>query len=113
LGVAYLHKSGMENGAHRAPGDICLFPPFDYGSGRPESRRGALQPGQSYARTGDSESAIAHFLNFLKQKPDDLEVRWLLNLAYMTIGRYPDKVPPAYLIPPSAFASTEEVGRFR
>jgi len=98
LGVAYLHKSGMENGVHRAPGDICLFP---------------LRPGQSYARTGDSERSIAHFLNFLKQKPDDLEVRWLLNLAYMTIGRYPDKVPPAYLIPPAAFASTEDVGRFR
>ena len=98
LGVAYLHKSGMENGVHRAPGDICLLP---------------LRPGQSYARTGDSERAVEHFLSFLKQTPDDLEVRWLLNLAYMTIGRYPDKVPPAYLIPPAAFQSTEEVGRFR
>ena len=98
VGVAYLHKSGMENGAHRAPGDICLFP---------------LPPGRSYARTGDSERAIEHFLNFLKQKPDDLEVRWLVNLAYMTIGRYPNQVPPAYLIPPAAFASTEDIGRFR
>jgi tetratricopeptide (TPR) repeat protein len=98
LGVAYLHRSGMENGAHRAPGDICLFP---------------LRPGQSYAKAGDSERAIAHFLSFLKQKPDDLEVRWLLNLAYMTIGRYPNRVPPAHLIPPAAFASTEDVGRFR
>jgi hypothetical protein len=98
VGVAYLHKSGMENGAHRAPGDICLFP---------------LPPGRLYARTGDSERAIEHFLNFLKQKPDDLEVRWLVNLAYMTIGRYPNQVPPAYLIPPAAFASTEDIGRFR
>ena len=98
LGVAYLHKSGMENGAHRAPGDLCLFP---------------LRPGQSYARTGDSERAIEHFLNLLKQKPDDLELRWLLNLAYMTTGRYPRAVPPAYLIPPAAFRSTEDVGRFR
>jgi tetratricopeptide (TPR) repeat protein len=98
LGVAYLHKSGLENGAHRAPADICLFP---------------LRPGQSYGKAGDSERAIAHFLNVLKQKPDDLEVRWLLNLANMTIGRYPHDVPPAYLIPPAAFASTEDVGRFR
>jgi len=98
LGVAYLHNSGMENGAHRAPGDLCLFP---------------LRPGQSYARTGDSERAIEHFLNLLKQKPDDLELRWLLNLAYMTTGRYPRAVPPAYLIPPAAFRSTEDVGRFR
>jgi hypothetical protein len=95
VGVAYLHKSGMENGT---PGDMCLFP---------------LRPGQSYTRTGDSERAIDHFLKLLKQKPDDLELRWLLNLAYMTTGRYPRAVPPAYLIPPAAFASTEDVGRFR
>ena len=36
LGVAHLHKAGMDNGTHRAPGDICLFP---------------LRPGQSYAKT--------------------------------------------------------------
>jgi hypothetical protein len=98
LGVAHLHKSGMENGVQRAPGDLCLFP---------------LQAGQAYDKTRDSERAIEHFVSFLKQQPDDLEVRWLLNLAYMTIGQYPDKVPPAYLFPPAAFASVEDVGRFR
>jgi tetratricopeptide (TPR) repeat protein len=98
LGVAHLHKSEIDNGAYRAPGDICLLP---------------LRPGQSYGKTADSERAIAHFLNFLKQKPDDLEVRWLLNLAYTTTGRYPDKVPPAYLISPATLASKEDVGRFR
>ena len=98
LGVAHLHKAGTENGADRAPGDICLLP---------------LRPGQSYAKTENSERAIEYFLNFLKQQPDNLEVRWLLNLAYMTIGRYPDSVPPAYLISPATFVSTEDVGRFR
>ena len=98
LGVAHLHKAGMENDAHRAPGDICLFP---------------SRPGQFYARSSDSRNAIEHFQRFLKQKADDLEVRWLLNLAYMTIGRYPADVPPAYLIPPTAFSSPEDVGRFR
>jgi hypothetical protein len=98
LGVAYLHKSGIENGAQHAPGDLCVFP---------------LRPGQSYARTGDVETAIQHLLSFLKQKPDHLEVRWLLNLAYMVLGRYPGRVPPAYLFPPAAFVSTEDGGRFR
>ncbi|MGH9147158.1 MAG: FG-GAP-like repeat-containing protein, partial [Vicinamibacterales bacterium] len=102
LGVAYLHKAGLENGTHRAPGDICLFPPFDPSTGS-----------GSYAKTADSERAIEHFLNFLKQQPDDLEVRWLLNLAYMTIGQYPHKVPPPYLIPPAAFVSAEDIGHFR
>jgi tetratricopeptide (TPR) repeat protein len=127
LGVAHLHKAGMENGVHRAAGDICLFPPFDYRPGRPDSstsldapsaskgepRQVVPRPGQSYARTADAERAIEHFLSFLKQQPDNLEVRWLLNLAYMTIGRYPHEVPPAHVIPPTAFVPAEDVGRFR
>jgi tetratricopeptide (TPR) repeat protein len=103
LGVAHLHKSGMDNGSHRAPGDMCLFPPPEHGRGS----------GGSYDKTSDSRRAIEHFLSYLKERPDDHEVRWLLNLAYMTIGRYPDSVPPAYLIPPSALGSTEDVGWFR
>jgi tetratricopeptide (TPR) repeat protein len=97
LGVAYLHKGGVENGVHRAPGDICLLRP----------------PNPSYSKTRDSERAIEHFLNFLKQQPDNLEVRWLLNLAYMTVGEYPNKVPAAYRIAPATFASAEDVGHFR
>jgi hypothetical protein len=27
LGIAYLHKSEMENGIYRAPGERCIFPP--------------------------------------------------------------------------------------
>jgi tetratricopeptide (TPR) repeat protein len=98
LGVVHLHKAGVENGVHRAPADMCLFP---------------SRPGQSYAKTGDSQRAIEHFQRFLKQNPDDLEVRWLLNLAYTLVGRYPADVPPAYLIPPVSFSSPEDVGRFR
>ena len=82
---------------YRAPGDLCLIP---------------TPPGRSLAKTDDVEKAIEHLLNYLQQKPDELEVRWLLNLAYMMVGKYPDGVPPRYLIPPSAFASTEDVGRF-
>jgi hypothetical protein len=97
LGIAYLHKSEMENGVYRTPGDRCLLP---------------MQSGMRYEKTGDSEKSIAYLLRYLEQKPDELEVRWLLNLAYMTIGGYPDKVPSQYLIPPEAFQSTENVGRF-
>ena len=98
LGVAYLHKSEMDNGAYRAPGQIGSFP---------------VEPSGPYARTRDSEKAVEHFLKYLEQRPDELEVRWLLNLAYMTLGKYPGEVPPAYLIPPTVFASVEDVGRFR
>jgi tetratricopeptide (TPR) repeat protein len=98
LGIAYLHKSEMENDAYRAPGEKCILP---------------IPPGNAYAKTGDSEQSVEYLLKYLDQKPDELEVKWLLNLAYMTLGEYPDKVPAKYLIPPTVFQSAENVGRFR
>ncbi|HTF18780.1 MAG TPA: CRTAC1 family protein, partial [Chryseolinea sp.] len=46
-----------------------------------------------------SKKAIELYERVLKRDPHDLESRWLLNLAYMTLGAYPDDVPPAYFIP--------------
>jgi hypothetical protein len=40
-------------------------------------------------------------------------VKWLLTLAYMTLGEYPAGVPKQYLLPPSAFTSAEDIGRFK
>ena len=97
LGAVYLHKSEMENGAYTSSGDACNFPPP-----RPAA----------YQNSASSEAAIAYFTKFLEKKPEDLEVRWLLNVAYATLGKYPDGVPARYLIPPSVFASKEKVGRF-
>jgi hypothetical protein len=98
LGVAYLHKSEMENGVYRDSGTQDIFPP--------------LQPGAHYKKQEDSKLAVQYLLQSLDRAPNDLAVRWLLNLAYMTLGEYPDKVPPKYLIPLSAFASKESVGQF-
>jgi tetratricopeptide (TPR) repeat protein len=97
LGIIYLHKSGMENDVFRAPGEKCLFP---------------VRPGNGYQKTDDSNLAIGYFLKYLEKKPEDLEVKWLLNLAYMTVGKYPSGVPEKYLLPPVVFESKEDVGRF-
>ena len=97
LGIAYLHKSEVENDVYRAPGTRCLFP---------------MSPGDTYEKTTDSEKAIEYFLKYLEQKPNELEVKWLLNISYMTVGKYPAGVPQEFLIPPSAFKSEEDVGRF-
>ena len=97
IGIAYLHKSEMENGVYKSPGSRCLLP---------------MHPHNRYSQPGDSQQAINYFLKYLAQKPDELEVRWLLNLAYMTIGKYPVAVPHKYLIPPSVFQSSENLPRF-
>ncbi|MGH9749945.1 MAG: CRTAC1 family protein [Candidatus Polarisedimenticolia bacterium] len=62
--------------------------------------------------TGSSK-AIEVLTEILKHVPGDLEARWFLNIAHMTLGQYPDGVPPRYLIPPAAFASPYDIGRFR
>ena len=36
-----------------------------------------------------SEKAIEIYKTLLADNPGDLESRWLLNIAYMTIGGYP------------------------
>lgn len=46
-----------------------------------------------------SKKAIAIYELLLNDFPDDYESRWLLNIAYMTLGDYPAKVPAKWLIP--------------
>jgi hypothetical protein len=46
-----------------------------------------------------SSNAIKAFTALLKMNPGDLESRWLLNIAYMTLGEYPSQVPQQWLIP--------------
>ncbi len=100
LGVGYLHKSEMDNDIYRNPGDRCIFP---------------MRPSFHYAQTASAAKAIQYFTKYLERKPDDLEVKWLLNLTYMYMGNHPSGVPPKYLLPLSSFgssASGDGVGRF-
>jgi hypothetical protein len=59
-----------------------------------------------------SRRAIEAYTALLHEHPEDLISRWLLNVAYMTLGEYPDKVPPQWLIPPSVFASDYDIKPF-
>jgi hypothetical protein len=97
LGIAYFHKAAMDNGVFAAPGELCLFPPH----GR-----------STYRDTASAARAAEYFLKYLEKKPEDLEVRWLLNLNSITAGTYPAGVPERYRIPLSAFESKESIGRF-
>jgi hypothetical protein len=61
-----------------------------------------------------SRLAIGHFSEYLRQFPDDLEVRWLLNLAHMTLGEYPHKVDPQFVLDLDRFLHSEfNIGKFR
>ena len=100
LGVAYLHKSEMENDIYRNPLDRCTFPP---------------RTNFCYQQTSDSEKAIEYLTKYLEltpERPDAVQVKWLLNLAYMTLGKYPVAVPHKYLIAPSVFVNKEDFAKF-
>jgi tetratricopeptide (TPR) repeat protein len=97
LGIAYLHAGELANDTYRSPGDRCILP---------------LPPGVSYKNTGNLEKAVEAFSKYLEHDPKQLDVRYLLNLAFMMLGKYPDGVPPQYLIPPSTFQSQENVVHF-
>ena len=101
LAVAYLRLGETQNCCLRNNPDSCILP--IQGEGIHKNRTG-------------SEEAIKVLQQALTVMPTDNELhwksRWLLNIAYMTLGDYPDKVPPKYLIPPSAFESEEPFVRF-
>jgi hypothetical protein len=59
-----------------------------------------------------SREAIKGLSAFLERHSTDLVGRWLLNIAYMTVGEYPDRVPKLWLIPPNVFDSDYDIGRF-
>lgn len=97
LGVSWMRRGELENCVHNHNAETCIFP---------------LSKAAQHQHPSGSEKAIEYFKKHLAQNPDNLEVRWLLNLAYMTLGRYPQAVPPAYLIPPAAFASKDKMEKF-
>jgi hypothetical protein len=72
-----------------------------------------LQPEAFHQNRSGSLEAVKHFTEYLEGRPDDLGVRWLLNVAYMTLGSYPEGVPPRYRLPLEPLASEFDIGRFR
>jgi hypothetical protein len=97
LGVAHLRRGEIENCVHNRNVERCIFPISAVG--KHENTSGAAQ-------------AVVYFTKYLTQNPENLEVRWLLNVAYQTLGQYPSQVPKQFLIPPAALESRENVGRF-
>ena len=88
LALGYLRLGEQLNCQENHSTESCLFPVK--GSGVHTDKNG-------------SQKAIQKYQEILKVFPDDLQSRWLLNVANMALVEYPTNVPPAYLIPPSAF----------
>jgi hypothetical protein len=97
-GVAGLRRGETENCLDCRGEGACIFP---------------LRPSAIHTNPAGSRLAVQHFTEYLEKFPDDLGVRWLLNLAYMSLGEYPAKVPSANLLTLADFGSECDIGRFR
>lgn len=84
LAVAYLRLGEQQNCIVNHSAEACILP---------------LVGGGIHTLQDGSRRAIGVLEELLAAFPTDLRSRWLLNVAYMTLGQYPDGVPPAWRIP--------------
>lgn len=94
--LCYLRLGEQQNCLENHNGDSCIFP--IQGGGVHRSQRG-------------SRGAIEVLNDVLAMRPTPYAA-WLLNIAYMTLGEYPDRVPDRWRIPPELFASGYDIKRF-
>jgi hypothetical protein len=97
-GVVGLRRGENDNCINCQGEGACIFP---------------LLPSAQHANPNGSRLAIQHFTEYLQQFPNDEGVRWLLNLAYMTLGEHPQRVPSAHRLTFDRFGSDADIGRFR
>lgn len=59
-----------------------------------------------------STEAIKFMLVELEAVPANIGAKWLLNVAHMTLGTYPDGVPKKHLMDPKLFESEYDIKKF-
>ena len=97
-GLVYLRHGEVENciGMHNA--ESCIWP--------------LSKAAQSQMKDGPN-GAIEAYTQCLKYDPNNLSAMWLLNIAYMQTGGYPNEVPSQWLVPEASFQSEYDVPKFK
>ena len=102
LGVASLRLAETENCCAQNTPDSCIMP---------------IQGTGIHTRQEGSRKAIAYLSEALqltsRNSETNVRARWLLNIAYMTLGEYPSGVPYAYRIDSAYFQSPMTFPRFK
>ncbi len=97
IAVSFLRLGEQENCLNQHSAESCLMP---------------LRKNAVHQRPRGSRTAIEHLTGLLEEDPEDLGHRWLLNLAYMTLGEYPEGVPSRWRLSPTIFDSDRRLPRF-
>jgi hypothetical protein len=97
LAISYLRLGEQENCANMHGQKACIFP---------------INPSAAHQLPRGAQGAVRELSALLQAHPDDTRSRWLLNVAYMQLGLYPQKVPPQWLIPARLFDSDQPFPEF-
>ena len=97
LAITNLKLGELANRANPTARLVCTLP---------------LGNSDGHQNTQGSADAIRHLLRLLELEPENVKFRWLLNVAYMTLGTYPEQVPGRFLVPPELLATDSQIGRF-
>lgn len=88
LALTYMRLGEQQNCINTHNAESCIVP---------------LTGGGQYSMKSGPENAIKIYKRILAKYPDDAQSIWLLNLAYMAIGQWPDGVPVKFRMPEEVF----------
>ena len=101
LAVASMKLGELDNCVSQDGRLICVLPLDD--SVVHKDKRGAA-------------GAVEHLTRLLELEPEDMRAArramWLLNVAHMTLGTYPNGVPSEFRVAPEALESEYDTGKF-
>ncbi len=97
IALTHLRIGEVENCLNCRTGESCILP---------------IRKGGVHRQPGGSRHAIEYLERVLGKNAEHAGARWLLNIAYMTLGEYPDAVPESWRISFDAFDSSEPFPQF-
>tara|TARA_Y100000589_G_C27188751_1_gene643829 strand:+ start:738 stop:3017 length:2280 start_codon:yes stop_codon:yes gene_type:complete len=98
LSIAYMRKAEQDNCMANHNEDSCIIP---------------ISPKAQHVIKEGAQESIKLLNELLKLNPNDLECQYLLNIAHMTLGQYPNGVPKKFRIPESHFVNSEKITQFK
>ncbi|MEM7154569.1 MAG: FG-GAP-like repeat-containing protein [Myxococcota bacterium] len=97
LAVAALRGGEVTHCLHGHNPDSCLFP---------------IQKEGVWANPEAGRTAIKWLMEVLEADPDDVRARWLLNVAAMAVGIYPEGVDERFVLPPERLKPDRDMAGF-
>ncbi|MDO8349303.1 MAG: VCBS repeat-containing protein, partial [Planctomycetota bacterium] len=101
LGVGWMRLAETENCCASPTHETCILP--IQGTGVHQKKEGATNAAHCFTEVLQNTAPGSYW---------HLTAQWLLNVAHMTLGTFPDGVPERYRLPAKSFAPERDFPRF-